>query len=278
MSERFQERYRIPSTRLQNWDYGWNAIYFITLCTAGHEHRFGKITDGVMYLSETGLLAKKYWCEIPQHFKFIDLDAFVVMPNHIHGILLINKWDDERYNADWNLAPPCRDAIYRVSIPTDTNDNAKNAIYRVSIPTDTNDNAENAIYRVSIPTDTNDNAGNAIYRVSVTTSMNDNIEDAINRVTKPMGADDVVRDAINRVSTGGGVTGTHNPMLHENLSTVIRWYKGRVTYESRRINHPFDWQPRFYDHIIRTDESFDRIRQYIDTNIANWGKDKYFCS
>src|ERR1035437_1544408 len=97
MSERFKERYLIPSIRLQNWDYGWNAIYFITLCTAGHEHRFGKITDGVIHLSEIGLLAKKYWYEIPQHFKFIDLDAFVVMPNHIHGILIIDKQDDGRY-------------------------------------------------------------------------------------------------------------------------------------------------------------------------------------
>src|ERR1035437_88782 len=100
MSERFKERYRIPSTRLQNWNYGWNAIYFISLCTAGYEHRFGKITDGEMYLSEIGLLAKKYWYEIPQHFRFIDLDAFVVMPNHIHGILIIDKQDDGRFGLE----------------------------------------------------------------------------------------------------------------------------------------------------------------------------------
>jgi putative transposase len=120
MSERFQEKYRIPSTRLQNCDYGWNAVYFITLCTAGHEHQFGKIADGEIFMSDIGLLAKEFWYEIPQHFKFIELDAFVVMPNHIHGILIINKNGDGRYiNYDSKDATgrdaAGRDAINRVS-------------------------------------------------------------------------------------------------------------------------------------------------------------------
>lgn len=125
MSEKFQEKYRISSARLQNWDYGWNAIYFITLCTAGHEHKFGKIVEGVMHMSDIGLIAEKIWCDIPQHFKFIDLDAFVVMPNHLHCILIINKNDDGRY-MDYDRKDMAgsdsagRDAIYRVSAITTT--------------------------------------------------------------------------------------------------------------------------------------------------------------
>jgi len=54
MSEKFQDKYRIPSARLQNWDYGWNAAYFITICTAGQDCIFGKILDGKMILSNLG--------------------------------------------------------------------------------------------------------------------------------------------------------------------------------------------------------------------------------
>ena len=100
MSERFKEKYRIPSERLQNWDYGWNGIYFITICVAGREHYFGEITKGKIRMSEIGLLAERFWFEIPQHFPFILFDAFVVMPNHIHGILIIDKVDGGRINTN----------------------------------------------------------------------------------------------------------------------------------------------------------------------------------
>lgn len=96
MAEKFQNKYRIASARLQNWDYGWNAAYFVTICTHGREHYFGDIVDGEMQLSEIGQIANKYWNEIPQHFPFIELGVFVVMPNHAHGIVVINKPDNGR--------------------------------------------------------------------------------------------------------------------------------------------------------------------------------------
>jgi len=91
MNDKFLDKYRIPSARLQNWDYGWNGIYYITICTEGRENYFGKILNGVMELSEIGQLAHKFWFEIPDHFPFVFLDSFVVMPNHIHGILILDK-------------------------------------------------------------------------------------------------------------------------------------------------------------------------------------------
>src|SRR4029079_11026254 len=84
-------KYRIPSARLQSWDYRSNGAYFITICTKNREHYFGEILDGEMQLNEPGNLAEKYWIEIPDHFPFIELGNFVVMPNHVHGILIIDK-------------------------------------------------------------------------------------------------------------------------------------------------------------------------------------------
>jgi putative transposase len=78
--DKFQDFYRIPSIRLQNWDYGWNASCFVTIYTSYKENYFGEIRDVEMILSPPGIIAEKYWSEIPQHFPYVLLDAFVVMP------------------------------------------------------------------------------------------------------------------------------------------------------------------------------------------------------
>ncbi len=76
---------------MQNWDYGWNAYYFITICTEGREFYFGEIVNKKMKLSEIGILANKFWLEIPKHFQHVTLDEYIIMPDHIHGIILIDK-------------------------------------------------------------------------------------------------------------------------------------------------------------------------------------------
>ncbi|MDD3050322.1 MAG: hypothetical protein PHR06_04185 [Candidatus Cloacimonetes bacterium] len=94
----FNNKYRIDSTRLKGWDYGWNASYFVTICTHNREYFFGKIESGKIKLSEIGKIAEKYWFEITQHFPFVKLGSFVVMPNHIHGIIIIDKTNVETQN------------------------------------------------------------------------------------------------------------------------------------------------------------------------------------
>src|SRR3989338_6303074 len=91
MSDKFRDKYRIPSSRLPNWDYSSNGYYFITICTKGRKQYFGEIINNVMCLSIIGEIAKKYWLEIPKHFPFVELDEFVVMPNHVHGIIVIRE-------------------------------------------------------------------------------------------------------------------------------------------------------------------------------------------
>ena len=85
--DKYNNRYRIPSARLQSWDYSSNGAYFITICTKYRQNFFGHITDGQMHLNAVGQLAEKYWMEITEHFTFIELGNFVVMPNHVHVLL-----------------------------------------------------------------------------------------------------------------------------------------------------------------------------------------------
>ena len=89
--DKFKGKYRIPSARWAAWDYGSNAAYFITICTAGRAHYFGEIATGEMVLTPVGRAAWDCWYQIPAHFPFVVLDEFVVMPNHIHGIVVIDK-------------------------------------------------------------------------------------------------------------------------------------------------------------------------------------------
>ncbi len=76
---------------MRNWDYGWNASYYITICTGGRECFFGNIEDGKVKLSEIGIFADKFWLEIPNHFHYVKLDEYIIMPNHIHGIIIIDN-------------------------------------------------------------------------------------------------------------------------------------------------------------------------------------------
>ena len=85
----YKNKYRVESARLKGWDYSSPGYYFITICTKNRECLFGNVVQGEIVLSEMGKMAEQYWREIPVHFNGIKLDEFVVMPNHIHGIISI---------------------------------------------------------------------------------------------------------------------------------------------------------------------------------------------
>ena len=77
------------SVRLRNYDYSQNGTYFITVCTADRAERFGCISDQVVRLNLSGEIVDRCWKQIPAHFPQVELDEFVVMPNHLHAIIVI---------------------------------------------------------------------------------------------------------------------------------------------------------------------------------------------
>ena len=87
MVDKFENKYRIPTTRASWWDYNRDGIYFITICTQGRVSFFGQIENNKMNLSGIGEIAENLWYDIPNHMPFVKLHAMVVMPNHIHGII-----------------------------------------------------------------------------------------------------------------------------------------------------------------------------------------------
>jgi putative transposase len=82
-------RHHRRSIRLKGYDYSQAGAYFITLCTQDRACLFGRVVNGEMRLNDAGRMVLAEWNRLPERFPQVVLDAFVVMPNHVHGILVI---------------------------------------------------------------------------------------------------------------------------------------------------------------------------------------------
>ena len=83
-------KHRKPN-RLKKYDYSDTGWYFVTICTKDKHKYFGNVVDNKMVLNEFGKIVKQCWLEIPNHFNNIELDECIMMPNHIHGIIVIRN-------------------------------------------------------------------------------------------------------------------------------------------------------------------------------------------
>lgn len=95
--------------RLRDYNYSAAGYYFVTICTEGKEEWFGRVENGEMILSIFGEVARDFWVEIPEHFKGVRINEFSVMPNHVHGILII----EEKTVGNAYMHSPERDACMR---------------------------------------------------------------------------------------------------------------------------------------------------------------------
>ena len=96
MDYKEKKQYRLPG-----YNYAQNGFYFVTICTKDHEMFFGNIINAQMMLSDIGKIVNKYWLEIPRHFPHVKLHEYIIMPNHVYGILEID-WDGTRGSFDPN--------------------------------------------------------------------------------------------------------------------------------------------------------------------------------
>ena len=99
---------------MPGFDYSESGYYFVTICTKNRIEFFGNIKNEEMVLNDCGAVASKYWNEIPEYYKNVDIDKFIIMPNHIHGIIIIN--DVDAVGTEY------------YSVPTDNTNNLNNDI------------------------------------------------------------------------------------------------------------------------------------------------------
>ena len=179
----FKNKYRIETTRLRDWDYRNAGYYFVTICTKNRIQALGGIEGVDLRLSAVGEIAAQCWLEIPDHHPGAALDEFVIMPNHVHGIIVLVE------------------TLHATSLQP--------------------------------------HATSLIQQPPQTTPE--------------------------RMSAISPKTGS--------LGSVMRSYKSAVSRLARLAGHEFGWQERYWDHIVRDNQEFNRIRKYILQNPVKWKLD-----
>jgi len=116
----FKDKYRVESIRLPGYDYSQPGAYFITIVTHNRQCSFGNIIDDEMMLNEFGVLVQNEWLKTGIIRPNINIDAFVVMPNHLHGIIIITDNDNGHSRDSRDSRDSRRDTLQRVSTITDT--------------------------------------------------------------------------------------------------------------------------------------------------------------
>jgi putative transposase len=261
-----------------------------------------------MQLSEIGKLADQFWLEIPNHFPFVELGNFVVMPNHVHGILIIdnisnslvetrfiasdnNEKNNSRFIASDNnknnsrfIASDNKDKMNNSRfIASDNKDKMNNSRF---IASDNKDKMNNSQFIASdnneknnsrfIASDNKDKMNNSRFIASDNNDKMNNSRFIASDNNDVNNNNNETRLIASLQGENGGFSGDKNPMLNDNISKIIRWYKGRCSFECRKINPNFAWQSRFHDHIIRNSRSFDNIQHYIEQNPLKWDEDRFY--
>jgi len=240
----FKNKYRIQSTRLVGWDYSSNGIYFITINTKFGKNYFGKIINKKMYLNNIGKIIKKYWYEIPNHFSNIKLDEFIVMPNHIHGIIIITSRDDGTASSP-------------IQTETSLSKDDGTASSLSQIGTSSQPQTETLL----------NNNNNNNEKIDIDKEINEGID--IDKNFESLSHKDL------SFSSGVKKRDKAMPCLYRqrgSISSIIGAYKSICT---RKINefYPeiyFKWHIRFYDRIIRNEKEFNNVRNYIIKNPENY--------
>ena len=89
----FRNRFRVPSARLRSWDYRWPGIYAVTICVQGRVCCLGEVIEDEVELAPLGLIAAEEWLAIPRTHPHVALDEWIIMPDHVHGILIFQGED-----------------------------------------------------------------------------------------------------------------------------------------------------------------------------------------
>jgi REP element-mobilizing transposase RayT len=222
------------STRLRGYDYSQPGSYFVTVCIHDRKQKlFGGVIDGKMNENDVGNAVRQCWNDLASHYPHIRLDEFVIMPNHVHGIIVIR-----------DFAP--RESVFRNSVGA--------GLSRPDISTG------NSIGRDDrAPTNANRNA-------NATNHMRDN-----RAGQNSNGRDNP--DESNGRDNPAPTNAASRPITLGNMVAYFKYQSTKQICAIRHNGIEKIWQRNYYDHIIRDVKSHYFIRQYILNNPDNWATD-----
>ncbi len=248
------------SIRLKGYDYAHPGAYFITICTHDRACLFGEIADGEMILNEAGRIVEKCWREIPMHFPHVALDEFVVMPNHVHGILFIIAVVGAKNISPLplpseSLSPAGAQNIVPPSMPCELSSpvGAKN----ISPPPFPSESLSPVGAQNIVP------PRSPFPSLSPAGAQNIVPPSMPCELSSPVGAKNI-----------SPLPSPQRPGTSMTIGSIIRGFKIGVTQWMRQQTPIRDvWQRNYYEHIIRDETALNRIRRYIVENPARWAED-----
>ena len=294
----YQEKYRIPSARAEWWEY-YEGIYFITIVTKWRRHYFGEITRdpetrrNQMHLSPLGIFVDDEIPKITDHHPYAYIPSWVVMPNHIHLIVMIDvrgrdknaEYGDERDNRgrgrtdDRAETKLCADDVGRADERAETKlcaDDVGRADERAETKLCADDvgrDARTARLYHGYGDDDNDvradaradDDGDDDNDVRADDDDVDIESENIENIFKRTKTDRRTSELMSAITPKSG-----------SLPVVINQFKRAVTMYARTHKIPFDWQTRYHDKILKNQNAFDNVRRYIDNNVAKWHVDHFY--
>jgi REP element-mobilizing transposase RayT len=227
------------SIRLKGYDYSQAGLYFITICVQDKICLFGKVINGKMELNEAGKIAVSCWLDIPVHFPNVTLHEYVVMPNHIHGIIELSGTSV----GAKDISPANRTGNETFGIAT------KNISHETGIENETFGIGAKNISPISHETGTPDNGAKNISPQPPESSKS---ESSKSESSKPRGTSQTIGSIVRGFKIG-----------------VTKWMR-----QNSNVHHV--WQRDYYEHIIRDELSYIRIARYIIDNPEKWKGDKFY--
>ena len=272
--------HRRRSLRLKGYDYTQVGAYFVTIVTQGKLRLFGEIVGKEMRLNEAGEMVCGVWEVLPQRFPAIEMDMFVVMPNHLHGIVVIKN------KATPTVQPAELTDVGAGLVPAQNTNATEHRATPTVQPAELTDvgaglvPAQNTNATEHRATPTVQPAELTDVGAGLVPAQNTNaIEHRATTRVAPTGDWATTRVAPTGIMDGGVEAPTTDRFA---LGDVIGAYKSLTTVEyARGVKQmkwpPFHkrlWQRNYYEHVVRHDESLQHLQQYILDNPAQWAFDK----
>jgi REP element-mobilizing transposase RayT len=213
--DKFQDRYRISSHRLRGWDYSSNGYYFITIVTQNRDCILGRIENHQMILSDFGTIVNVEWYESFNIRTELFLDEFVIMPNHLHALIVLKK------------------QVFVV----------KSSGLDLNVETHGLDLNVETHGRASLPTES----------------------------TEPIQSPQKMPERKPK-SISSFIAGFKSATITK-IDDYIDFYNLAISKYNRENKL---WQANYHDHIVRNEEEYWKIKNYIRNNPKNWKDDKFF--
>ena len=232
------EQHHRRSIRLKEYDYAQNGAYFVTICTQDRSNIFGEVEDCVIQANDAGQMVSTVWDELPDFYPGVSIDAFTLMPNHIHGIVLLvgaARRGRSGSGSSHNIGE---------------NDDARLGTLDVSSPGSAHGIRSNG------DVEPNDDGQRGTRGVESITSDVRAVEPGRPRGAAPTRVGLSLADVVHRFKT----------LTTKRYADGVK-QAGWMPFPGRL------WHRDYFEHVIRDEVSLNRIRRYIEENPMRWVED-----